>query len=119
VEFFLPLRLAQPKTSIFSNDLHAMKVLLLALFFLGLPFAQAAEYFEWDNPTTPFDARKRNFNVVQVEWRTVDNVFNYCSNLARVDVDNSNQSYASTKQQVTYKLYMQSLLLVEHIMLFL
>ena len=58
-----------------------MKVLLIALFFLCLPFAQAADYFEWDNPTTPFDARKRNFTVVQVRWQTVDNVYDYCSKL--------------------------------------
>ena len=43
--------------------------------------AQVAEYFEWDNPTAKFDATKRNFNVVQVEWRAVDDVRDYCSKL--------------------------------------
>jgi sulfur relay (sulfurtransferase) DsrC/TusE family protein len=60
-----------------------MKKLVLAVFLahsVSAP-AQVAEYFEWDNPTAKFDATKRNFNVVQVEWRAVDDVRDYCSKL--------------------------------------
>jgi hypothetical protein len=58
-----------------------MKVFALAVLLLWSLAVRAADYFEWDNPTTLFDARKRNYNVVQVEWRSVDNVFDYCSQL--------------------------------------
>ena len=58
-----------------------MKKLVLAVFLAHSVTAQAAEYFEWDNPTAKFDATKRNHNVVQVEWRAVDNVLEYCNKL--------------------------------------
>jgi hypothetical protein len=63
-----------------------MKKLVLALFLAQSVLAHAApEYFEWDHPTKEFNARKKDRNSIRVEWRTVDDVRDYCSkmNIAR------------------------------------
>ena len=57
-----------------------MSKMMLSVFLLASLSASAADHYEWDNPTKPFDARKKERSEVRVIWRNVSNVREYCSN---------------------------------------
>jgi hypothetical protein len=59
-----------------------MKKLVLAIFLAQSIIAHAAsEYYDWDHPTKPFNARVKERSSVRVDWRTVDNVRETCSKM--------------------------------------
>jgi hypothetical protein len=57
-----------------------MKKIVLALFLTQSVIVHAADPLD-DNPTRLFDATRKNYSTVRVEWRAVDNVREYCSKL--------------------------------------
>jgi hypothetical protein len=57
-----------------------MKKLILAVFLAQSLVAQAG-YYDWDSPTSTFDARSKERSSVRVVWRTVDDVRAVCSKL--------------------------------------
>jgi len=90
----MPFSFAKTIYKVFTQQYIPTNPLMKCAFHCILAFyaiLSNAQILDWDNPTKPFDTRKKLYNTIRVEWRTVSDVRSYCSKL------NSDRGYGPIK----------------------